>query len=119
MQLQRLAVLLCALAILGVVIASCGGDSEAPARPSEVPAGVPFVDQDDLRFTPGELKVKAGDRVYFANSETALHTVTIDGKNDSGTMKKGDVYVWAAPAAGTFKVTCDFHPQMRATITVE
>ena len=63
--------------------------------------------------------MKVGDIVYFKNSETALHTVTIEGKNESGNMKKDAVFTWTPKTAGEYKITCDFHPQMKATITVE
>ena len=57
--------------------------------------------------------------MYFKNSESALHTVTINGKNESGNMRKGDLFSWTAGAAGEYKITCDYHPQMNATITVQ
>lgn len=112
-----------ALALVLPVFAACGGsddgDSAAPAAPPEgVPAGAPFVDQDDLKFKPNNLTVTAGEKIYFANSETAVHTVTIDGKNLSGNMRKGDLFEWTPATAGEYKITCDFHPQMKATITV-
>ena len=109
-------------------LASCGGGDPTAAEGTQlptaarevtVPAGAPSVDQDNLYFKPDNLTVKAGEKIYFLNGESALHTVTIDRKNVSGTMKKGDVAVWSAPAAGTYKITCDFHPQMKATLTVE
>lgn len=104
---------------------SNGGDTTQPgASPTsggkvEIPAGAPTIDQDNLAFKPDKLTVKVGDKVYFKNSETALHTVTIDGKNISGSMKKGDVVVWTAASAKTYKITCDYHPQMNATITAQ
>ena len=91
-----------------------GGD-----KITEVPAGAPMVDQDNLTFKPETLKAKVNEKIYFKNSETAIHTVTIDSKNVSGNMRKGDIVTWTAPKAGTYKVTCDYHPQMKATITVE
>lgn len=118
--------------------AACGGDDDDSSSPStststsaatgtstagggesEIPEGAPFVDQDNLKFIPTSVEAKAGEKVYFMNSETAIHTVTIEGKNVSGNMRKGDVYVWTAGDAGTYKITCDFHPQMKATITIK
>ncbi|MBI5949394.1 MAG: cupredoxin domain-containing protein [Chloroflexi bacterium] len=126
---RRFALVLVAGLLTGGALAACGSsDDSSPgngtpvptaAKVVTVPAGAPLIDQDNLAFKPEKLTVKAGATVYFLNSETSLHTVTIDGKNVSGTMKKGDVVVWTAPNAGTFKVTCDFHPQMKATITAE
>ena len=131
-RLPRRFALLAFVALLSAgTLAVCGGsDDSSPAdgngspvptaaQGGTVPAGAPVIDQQDLAFKPDKLTVKAGDKVYFLNSETALHTVTVEGKNVSGTMKKGDVAVWTVPNAGTFKVTCDFHPQMKATITAQ
>lgn len=106
-------------------LAACGGSSDdgntpgkTVAPPEGVPAGAPHIDQDDLKFKPTRLSVAAGEKVYFANSETAIHTVTVDGKNLSGNMRKGDLFEWTPATAGEYKITCDFHPQMKATITV-
>ena len=65
------------------------------------------------------MTANAGEAVYFKNSETALHTVTINGKNESGNMKKDTVFQWTPPGAGEYKITCDFHPDMLAYIFVQ
>jgi plastocyanin len=90
------------------------GDGTDP----RVPAGAPYIDQDNLKFIPTQLTVKVGQTVYFLNSETALHTVDINGENLSGNMRKGDVFTWTPPAPGVYQITCKYHPQMKATITV-
>jgi plastocyanin len=100
-------------------IAACGGDGGEATPDPDIPAGAPFIDQDNLEFRPDELTVSAGETVYFQNSETAIHTVTIEGENESGNMERGDVFAWTPPGPGEYRITCDFHPQMRATITVE
>jgi plastocyanin len=79
---------------LGLVIAACGGsDSQGSGRAQGV-AGVPdgsaFVDQHSLKFNPKVLTVSASEPVYFKNSDTTVHTVSVNGKNESGTMKAGD-----------------------------
>ncbi|MGI8925658.1 MAG: cupredoxin domain-containing protein [Tepidiformaceae bacterium] len=109
----------CAAVALGVILgaAACGGGGDS-GPPANIPVGAPHIDQDDLAFEPNRLTVGSGEQVYFTNSETALHTVTIDGKKASGNMRKGDVFAWPAPAPGTYRITCDFHPQMKATVTV-
>lgn len=116
-----LAVLVVAVAVFALA-AACGGGSSINTKDAEatahIPAGSPLIDQDNLQFKPGTLTVAAGQTVYFLNSETAIHTATINGNDESGNMKKGDVFAWKAPAAGTYKVTCKYHPQMHATITV-
>ncbi len=96
-----------------------GGDGGRASGVEGVPDGAAFVDQDNLKFSPSEITVAVAEPVYFKNSETAVHTVTVEGKNESGTMKSGDVFTWTPSAAGEFSITCDFHPQMKATINVE
>ncbi|MCC7362831.1 MAG: cupredoxin domain-containing protein [Dehalococcoidia bacterium] len=120
-----------------LVFAACGGDDDDTTDSTsttqatgtatsgnsdeitEVPEGAPLIDQDNLKFIPTSLEVAVGTKVYFKNSETAIHTVTVDGKNITGNMRKDDIYVWTPNAAGSYKLTCDFHPQMKATVTVK
>jgi plastocyanin len=103
---------------------ACGGGGEnetipTPPASANVPEGAPFVDQKNLAFIPTRLTTTAGTTIYFLNSETALHTITINGVNESGNMRRNDLFTWAPPSPGEYKITCDYHPQMRATITVE
>jgi plastocyanin len=105
-----------------LMLSACGGSgSEGNGRAKGV-AGVPdgsaFVDQHSLKFNPKALAVSASEPVYFKNSDTTFHTVSVNGKNQSGTMKAGDVFSWKAPGQGEYKISCEFHPQMKATVTV-
>jgi plastocyanin len=114
-------VALAALTMLAAAACEAGSSNTGIADGSDpnIPAGSPFIDQDALRFIPTSLTVSPGQRIYFKNSETALHTVTIEGENISGNMRKDEIFIWDAPVAlGQYRVTCDYHPQMRATITV-
>lgn len=97
------------------------GSGTAPAALGfkDIPAGAPVMDQENLTFKPAKLAAKVGEKVYMKNSESALHTVNLNGKNESGNMKLGAVFVWTPTRAGQYKVTCDYHPQMNAVITVE
>jgi plastocyanin len=129
-NLRRVGLLVASAALIGVVAMACGGDDDdanadgngaataTSATEVTVPEGAPFIDQDKLKFIPTELTVKAGEKVYFKNSETALHTVSINGVDESGNMKKNDVFIFEFPSAGEYKITCEYHPQMKATITV-
>ena len=110
------------LAALSALIAlACGGDDGGePSSEACTPVapGQAVVDQHSLKFVPTSLCVAAGQEVLFKNSESAIHTVNIEGDNLSGTMRKGDEFRWTAPATGAYDITCEFHPQMRAQITV-
>lgn len=96
-----------------LLVAACGDDSSESKT-----TGPAEIDQTGLKFVPQSLTVKVGDTVTIKNSEEAIHTANINGKNVSGNMKKGSVVTWKAEAAGEYKVTCDYHPDMKATITV-
>lgn len=115
----RFAALAAAISLLALLAVACGG-SDGPREPNDprIPPGAPFIDQDRLRFIPTSLEAKVGETIYFKNSETALHTVDINGENLSGNMRRNDIFVWTPEAAGTYRITCAYHPQMRATITV-
>ena len=127
-----------AVLLLAGAVAGCGGDDNTSSTPTKAATsattaatasgsaatGSPVataaeIDQDGLAFKPNKVTVKVGEKILVKNSESALHTFDVDGKNLSGNMKKGATYVWTAAKAGEFKVTCDYHPQMMATITVQ
>ena len=108
---------LSAVAVLSAVAAGCGSGDDPEF--TEIPPGARVVDQDGLKFRPDDLVAQSGESVYFTNSERAPHTVTVDGRNQSGNMVWGAVFVWTFDEPGEYRVTCDYHPKMRATVTVE
>lgn len=131
-QLRIFGILAAMVLAVAMLAAACGGDDNGGSTPTTAAGTAPAsatagpskevtaeIDQKDLQFVPNKVTIKAGETVLFKSSDTALHTVDIDGKNLSGNMKKGDTFYWTAPKAGSYKVTCDYHPQMTATITVQ
>ena len=106
-------------AIAGALLfmAACGS-AEKPDFSGQVPEGAAHVNQDGLRFKPNELTIAAGETVYFTNSESAVHNVTLDGEDLSGTMRKGDVFAYSFFDAGEYGLSCTFHPQMKVTVSV-
>ncbi len=145
MQIRRWGIAaLCGMALTSTALVACGDDdeddtdindvegvteetgggadetvtSEGGGEGAEIPAGAPEIDQVDLQFEPEELEVQEGETVYFKSSDAAIHTVTVNGNNESGTMREGDVFEWDPPQTGEFDITCDFHPEMQATVTV-
>ncbi len=86
------------------------------------PAGAAVIDQKDQLFKPDKLTVKVGDTVYFTNSEAVIHSVNVDTKNLLGTggqVKQGETLSWKPAKAGTYTITCDYHPAMKSTVTVQ
>lgn len=125
---RRAALIVPALALALGVAAACGGDDDdtgagngggTATQAASIPEGAAVVDQKSLKFSPNKVTVKAGDTVYFKNSETAIHNVSIDGEDVSGTMRRGAIASYTFESAGEYKITCQFHPQMKATVVVE
>ncbi len=114
-----------AIVAFAVVAAACGGGDDDDDDGGNgnvdctlVSAAEAEVDQDNLKFVPNTLCVAAGQEVLFKNSESAIHTVTIEGENLSGTMREDDEFRWTPEGTGSYDITCDFHPQMKARIDV-
>ncbi|MCC6381031.1 MAG: LysM peptidoglycan-binding domain-containing protein [Dehalococcoidia bacterium] len=66
----------------------------------------------------GVVAVAKGTGVKFDNL-TGLHTITVGGKKDDGDFKQGDQRTITFSDAGTFKITCDYHPDMLADVFVQ
>ncbi|MBI5946773.1 MAG: LysM peptidoglycan-binding domain-containing protein [Chloroflexi bacterium] len=66
----------------------------------------------------GVALIAKGTAVKFL-SKTGVHTITIGGKKDGADLKQGDERTITFGTAGEFKITCDYHPDMKATIFVE
>lgn len=114
---RRAAVATC-ITVAASLFAGCGETSK-PEFSAEVPEGAPRVDQSGLKFSPSRLVVKVGEKVYFTNSETALHKVQVDDEAITGDMQRGNVAAYAFEVAGEYELTCPYHPQMKATVVVE
>ncbi len=99
--------------------------SEA-AAPSEDAGTGRNVTLTDFAFSEGELTIAAGTVVTFRNAGSAPHTVTegTDGEEAADStfneqVAPGDEAEITFDEAGTFEVTCLFHPQMNMTVVVE
>ena len=90
------------------------GPVRAPSAEVEVE-----VDVVDFAFNPETLEVAIGTTVVFTNRGAAPHTATSDdGAFDSGRIDSGASFSLTFDAPGTYAYHCEFHPNMRATITV-
>lgn len=73
-----------------------------------------------------DITVAAGTTVTFQNDDDAAHTVTegtngtaADGAAFDEEVAGGESVEITFDEAGTFDVTCRFHPDMQMTVTVE
>lgn len=77
-------------------------------------------DIKDLAFSPGTLRIKAGQAVEWVNADPLAHTVTADDKSwGSAFLNQGGRYVHRFTEAGSFPYHCEPHPQMKGTVVVE
>lgn len=128
-------VVVVAVAVLALIAAvACGGGeadssgaAKSPTRAGGAAKATPTpvhtdhaaeIDQKNMAFIPTRITVKTGETVLIKNSEAAIHTANLNGENVTGNMKNGDSTAWVAEAPGAYRVTCEYHPQMRATIIV-
>jgi plastocyanin len=105
------------LALL-VLLPACEEEGTSP-EPCTDPAPATSVELADFAFRPDCLSVDAGATITLENSGDAPHTFTVGGtdldvKVDPG--GSGEVSFEVDP--GIYSVTCTFHPQMEATVTV-
>ena len=140
MNRYRPTLLLAVLASLFVLLAACSAEtaaeseaadeSTAAVEPDEPSEGA-GADGAEVRlvnsvFEPGDLTVSVGTEVVFTNEDSFAHTVSegtdgdvvddpiVDEEIDAG----GEVRV-TFDEAGTYDITCEIHPTMQMTITVE
>lgn len=91
-----------------------------PVEPPETPVQM---DQLGMEFLPPVLLAIVGQPVNFTNSEDVLHNVrvyNIDTKETAFNISTpiGGTYVHRFETAGTYRVACDIHPAMGASVVV-
>jgi plastocyanin len=108
------------LLALMLLLPACGGD-DAPPEPCTDPAPATTVELADFAFRPDCLSADVGATITLDNTGDAPHTFTVDGTDidfsvDAGTSVDASL---SGVDPGTYAVTCTFHPQMEATLTIE
>ena len=74
----------------------------------------------DFSFKPAVATVHVGDTVEFINDDSYPHTVTAaNGAFDSGNLDEGKSFSYTFAKAGTYAIGCQYHPNMKGTITVK
>jgi len=101
------------------LLPACDGDAAEP-DPCTDPAPATSVDLADFVFEPDCLSADAGATVTLENVGDAPHTFTVAGTDvdvsvDAGSSEDASL---SGVDPGTYTVTCTFHPQMEATLTV-
>jgi plastocyanin len=111
----------CVLCVgLVALLAGCGGDGGGPdvcANPVDAEAVV----LSDFAFRPDCLRAAEGAQLSLRNAGQAPHTFTIEGTTVDFNLPAGTSTDASLSGVdpGRYTVTCTFHPQMEATITVD
>jgi plastocyanin len=109
------------LTLLALVAAGCGSDDAAGGGGSAapLPAGQP-ISMKSLKFHPGAVQAKVGQKITWRNDESIPHDVKADSGASfaSSTFGKGGTFSWTPDKAGTVKYECTLHPGMDGTIDV-
>jgi plastocyanin len=107
-----------AISLLALLAAGCG-QQQASSPPASTSS--PVVSVKNLAYTPSSVTVPVGGRVVWRFEDGAVpHTVTADA-NSFGSAPNGltsGTFEHAFEKAGTYDYHCDFHPTMKATVTV-
>jgi plastocyanin len=75
---------------------------------------------EGMKFNPIKLTVHKGDTIVWVNKDIVPHTATSATAGfDSTAIYSDKSFKWTASKAGTFDYACQFHPTMKATITVK
>lgn len=78
-----------------------------------------LVSQKDKAFAPGDVTVKAGQRVTFVNNDTVAHNVfSKDAKFNLKIQPPGDKQSVSFDTPGTYEVRCAIHPKMTLKVKV-
>lgn len=73
----------------------------------------------DMKFTPENLVINAGDTVTWVNEDSMRHSATdLNGAFDTGLLAKGASASLTFNGAGAFNYRCTPHANMRGTITI-
>ena len=73
-----------------------------------------------FKFTPGEIRVKAGAVVTWKNEDGVAHTVEAnDGSFTSDNLEQGDTVSFTFDKPGRFDYFCGPHPSMTGAVIVE
>jgi plastocyanin len=107
--------------LLGALLALAGlhDNAHGATADSHTKPAVHVVTIEGMQFKPAALNVRRGDRITWMNKDLFPHSATgPKGTFDSASIPAGGSWTFVAGEAGTFTYTCQFHPTMKATLTV-
>ncbi len=108
-----------ASAFLSLAAAACGGAKDTSGDPPTIGGAAENIVMKDTSYKPGNLEVPAGAAITFTNEDGALHDAKAkDADWETGDLNKGDSETIVLNEPGEYAYYCEFHPSMKAKITV-
>jgi plastocyanin len=106
------------VALVLVTAVGCGGAPKAEPCSDPVAAGTVRI--VDFAFEPDCLSASSGSTIHLENAGDAPHSFTVQGTDVSVDLEAGASAVadLSGTEAGPYAVTCIYHPQMTATLTI-
>ena len=80
--------------------------------------GTIMADGNRQQPNKGAVLITAATTVQFKNN-AGLHTITVNGQKQGADINAGDTRTITFSTPGEFKITCDYHAAMLATIFVQ
>lgn len=106
-------------AVLVVLAAACGGAKDTSGDPLVIGSVAETIVMRDTTYKPGNLQVSVGAAITFTNEDGALHDAKAkDADWETGDLNKGDSETIVFSEPGEYAYYCEFHPSMKAKITV-
>jgi plastocyanin len=108
------------LVVLGLANIGCSGEVGPPAECTD-PVPADTVRLEDFAFEPSCLQASPGAAIRLENVGETPHTFTVAETDVSFDVKSGESVEGSLSGVepGRYAVTCTYHPQMTATLTVE
>ena len=108
--------------MLTATTTAAAATAPAPPEPNDGGKGATgslAVTIQNFAFNPATLSVPAGTVVTWTNRDTVPHTATsTQGTFDSGNLNPGQSFSFTCEQAGSYDYVCQYHPNMRGTVTV-
>jgi plastocyanin len=105
--------------LAGFLLLACSWASPRSEGNDETAAKRRVVLIKSFRYENDYITVNVGETVAWRNADTVPHTVTAREKSfDSGSIAPGATWRFVAKSPGTYRYTCTFHPNMKATLVV-
>jgi plastocyanin len=112
----------------GALLVACSSGSSKTASSTTSPAGASstaasngtassVITIDKFKYTI-PATVTPGQKFTVRNEDSVAHTFTSGSAFTVKVAGKGSASFTAPTKAGTYKITCDYHPNMHATMTV-